>query len=492
MPKPNGCPKISDKDFQARFSEAIAPLGADGARHEAARCLYCYDAPCIDACPTHIDIPSFIRKIATGNLIGSARTILAANPLGATCARVCPVENLCEGACVRNDTDHPVAIGRLQRHAMDAFVATGKPFFVAGAFDGNGAGREATAGRAGANRDAARPRGARESAPRVAVVGAGAAGLACAVELRRAGVNVVLFEGRAKAGGLADYGIVPWRLPRDVPALEVREVERAGAEIRTGVMVGIDVLPSELLADFDAVFLGVGLGRAKPLGVSGEELRGVLDALEFIEKVIRKDLKRLDLGQRVAVIGCGNTAMDAANCARKLGCDVSVFYRRTEAEAPAYPDELKLAKSLGVQFRWLTSPVAIRGRGGRVARMAFDSMRLGKPDRSGRRMPAPIDGGRFTVEVDTVIRAVGQERVEELLNLFGVKHARGRVEADATTRRTSNPKVWAGGDLVNGGLEVVNAVEEGKVAARSILTALGVAAPSDARLVGAPLEVRHA
>ncbi|MFN0151431.1 MAG: NAD(P)-dependent oxidoreductase [bacterium] len=463
MPNQSRCPKISDKDYAARFSESLPPLGADGARHEAARCLYCYDAPCITACPTHIDIPSFIRKIATSNLIGSARTILAANPLGATCARVCPVENLCEGACVRVETDHPVAIGRLQRHAMDAFVATGKPFFIAA--------------------ETPRPQ-------RVAIVGAGAAGLACAVELRRAGVGVVIFEARAKAGGLADYGIVPWRLPRDVPALEAREVVRAGAELRTGLVVGEDVTAAVLLAEFDAVFLGVGLGRAKPIGVPGEGLRGVLDALEFIERVIKKDLAKLEVGRRVAIIGCGNTAMDAANCAKKLGCDeVTVYYRRTEEDAPAYPNEIELAKELGVHFRWLTSPVAIRGVGGRVAKMTLDTMRLGRADKSGRRKPAPVKGARFTAAVDTVIRAVGQDRIEELLNHFGVRHAHGRIETKGKSRRTSNAKVWAGGDLVNGGLEVVNAVEEGKVAARSILDALGVPPSAASRLVPGELEV---
>ncbi len=483
MPNQSRCPKISDKDYTARFSESLAPLGVDGARHEAARCLYCYDAPCITACPTHIDIPSFIRKIATSNLIGSARTILAANPLGATCARVCPVENLCEGACVRVETDHPVAIGRLQRHAMDAFVATGKPFFIAGE-------TPRAAGVARKSRSKSESKRKTASAPRVAIVGAGAAGLACAVELRRAGVGVVIFEARAKAGGLADYGIVPWRLPRDVPALEVREVVRAGAELRTGLIVGEDVTAPVLLAEFDAVFLGVGLGRAKPIGSPGEGLRGVLDALEFIERVIKKDLAKLDVGRRVAIIGCGNTAMDAANCAKKLGCDeVTVYYRRTEEDAPAYPNEIELAKELGVHFRWLTSPVAIRGSGGRVAKMTLDTMRLGRADKSGRRKPAPVKGGRFTQAVDTVIRAVGQDRIEELLNHFGVRHTHGRIETKGKSRRTSNAKVWAGGDLVNGGLEVVNAVEEGKVAARSILDALGVAPSAASRLVPGELEV---
>ncbi len=477
MPTTPGCPKISDADYLARFSEAIDPLGADGARAEAARCLYCFDAPCIGACPTHIDIPSFIRKISTGNLVGSARTILAANPLGATCARVCPVENLCEGACVRVDMDHAVAIGRLQRHAMDAYQATGKPFFEAGA---------------PAKFDGARAKAAKGRTPRVAVVGAGAASLACAAELRRAGVDVVVFEARKAAGGLCDYGIVPWRLPRDVPALEVREIERAGATVRRGVRVGEDVPAAELLAEHDAVFLGVGLGRGKKMGVPGEDARGVIDALEFIERVVKKEFKKLDVGRRVAVIGCGNTAMDAANCAKKLGCEeVTVYYRRSEAEAPAYPHEIELAKTLGVQFRWLTAPVAIRGVKGRVARATFDTMRLGRPDKSGRRKPAPVPRGRFTVPVDTIIRAVGQEMIEQLLDEMSVAHKNGRIATDSATARTSNAKVFAGGDMVNGGLEVVNAVEEGKVAARGILAALGLPPPRGSRVVAGALSRRE-
>jgi glutamate synthase (NADPH/NADH) small chain len=465
MPPTTGCPKITDAEYAARFSEAFGPLGADGGRAEAARCLFCFDAPCIDACPTHIDIPLFIRKISTGNLIGSARTILAANPLGATCARVCPVENLCEGACVRVPMDHAVAIGRLQRHAMDALAASGKPFFEAGA-----------------PARASGPRAAHGG--RVAVVGAGAAGLACAAELRRAGVEVVVFEARKTPGGLCDYGIVPWRLPRDVPALEVREVARAGAEIRSGVAIGRDVPAERLLAEFDAVFLGIGLGRSKRMGIPGEDLRSVIDALEFLEKVIKKEFKRLDVGRRVAVIGCGNTAMDAANSAAKLGCDeVTVFYRRTEEEAPAYPHEIALAKTLGVRFRWLTAPTAIRGVRGRGARATLDTIRRGRAGAGGRRKPAPIAGKRFTVAVDTVIRAVGQETIESVLDDFGVAHKRGRIQVDARTRATSNPKVWAGGDMVNGGLEVVNAVEEGKIAARGILASLGLPPPPGSRLV---------
>ena len=249
--------------------EGETSLSMQAAREEATRCLFCYDAPCVAACPTGIDVPGFIHAIATGNLDGSARTILAANPLGGTCARVCPVESLCEGACVRVPLDGPVKIGALQRVAMDAYRDAGRPFFVPGAATGK----------------------------RVAVVGAGPAGLACAAELRRHGIDVTIFEARAKAGGLAAYGIVPWRHARDMTAHEVAEVERAGVEIRRGTRVGeagagdaaagaTGPTATELLAEYDAVFLGLGLGRSRRLGVPGEGLEGVVDALTLLEPVV--------------------------------------------------------------------------------------------------------------------------------------------------------------------------------------------------------------
>ena len=428
----------------------VGPLGPVAARAEAERCLYCFDAPCVAACPTHIDIPSFIHKIATDNSVGSARTILAANPLGATCARVCPVESLCEGACVRAAIDHPVAIGRLQAHVMDAYAATGRPFIDT------------------------RPVGERPVAGRVAVVGAGPAGLACAAELRRAGIDVTVFEARERAGGLCDYGIVPWRHSRETTAREVAEIERAGATVRSGVRIGEAIEPWRLLDEFDAVFLGVGLGQSRQLGIPGEELDGVVDALDVLARVVHDAPGGPRLGRRVGVIGGGSTAFDVAAAAVSAGCEeVALFYRRSEAEAPAYSHAIELAKSLGVRLRWLAAPVEIRGRGGRVTLVEFDTMRLGEPDASGRREPQPVPGGRFTVELDTVVRAVGQRGVEGLLDGFGVVHAGGRVQVDPQTGRTSNPKVWAGGDVGSGGREVVHAVEGGKVAARSIAVMLG-------------------
>ena len=444
-------------------------LAPQAAREEATRCLFCYDAPCVAACPTGIDVPGFIHAIATGNLDGSARTILAANPLGGTCARVCPVESLCEGACVRVPLDGAVKIGALQRVAMDAYRDAGRPFFVPGAPVGK----------------------------RVAVVGAGPAGLACAAELRRHGIDVTIFEARAKAGGLAAYGIVPWRHAREMTAHEVAEVERAGVEIRRGTRVGAagagdaaagatGPTATELLASHDAVFLALGLGRSRRLGVPGEGLEGVVDALTLLEPVVTGEAA-LDgdgpnpvRGRRVGVIGGGSTAMDAAAAAVQLGADeVTVFYRRGEAEAPAYPHAIELARSLGVRFHFLVAPVEITGTDGRVSGAVFDTMRLGEPDASGRAAPQVIPGARLSVELDAIVVATGQESLERLVDEFAVSSRAGRVTVDPATGQTDNPRVWAGGDVVNGGREVVDAVQDGKVAAASIAAALGVAvAPS--------------
>ncbi len=422
-------------------------LSLQVAQEEAARCLFCFDAPCVAACPTGIDVPRFIRGIATGNLDGSARTILAANPLGGTCARVCPVESLCEGACVRGPLDRAIPIGALQRVAMDAYRDAGRPFFTAGPATGK----------------------------RVAIVGAGPAGLACAAELRRAGIDVTLFEARAQAGGLCAYGIVPWRHAREMTAHEVAEVERAGAEIRRGTRVGQDLAAADLVASYDAVFLGMGLGRNRRLGIPGEDLDGVIPALQLLEPVVTGEPGGTPIGARVGVIGGGSTALDAAAAAVQLGAEeVTVFYRRSEAEAPAYPHAIELARSLGVRFAWLTAPVEISGRDGRVSGATFDRMRLGAPDRSGRPAPTRVPDGEFSVALDSVVVATGQESVERLVQEFGVASRGDRVTTDPATGRTDEPRVWAGGDLVNGGREVVHAVQEGKLAARSIAAALGV------------------
>jgi dihydropyrimidine dehydrogenase (NAD+) subunit PreA len=429
----------------------LTPLTAAAARAEAERCLYCHDAPCTEACPADIDVPGFIRKIATGNVDGAARTILGSNPLGATCGAACPVERLCEGACVREALDQPIAIGRLQRHAVETYAATGAAFFTPGDATGK----------------------------HVAIVGAGPAGLACAAELRRSGVAVTLFDAAARAGGLGDHGIVPWRLPRETVALEAAEVQRAGARFVLGTTVGRDVDAASLLGAHDAVVVAAGLGHAKRIGVPGEDLQGVVDALDLIGGAI-DGTGATSVGRRVGVIGGGSTAFDAAAAAVRLGAEeVTVFYRRGAMECPAYPHAIDLARRLGVAIHWLTAPAAILGDE-RVTAVAFQAMALGELDTSGRPRPEPIPGSGFTVELDTVVRAIGQDgpsAMPALLDALGVEVLGGVAAADPTTGRTSNPRVWAIGDIVSGGAEVVDAVEAGKLAAASIVESLGLAAP---------------
>jgi dihydropyrimidine dehydrogenase (NAD+) subunit PreA len=438
--------------FQSHLLQPLPPLTDGAARTEAERCLYCDDAACTRACPAGIDVPLFIRKIATGNLEGSARTILAQNPLGGTCGAACPVERLCEGACVRTALDRPIAIGRLQRHAIESYAAAGGRFFAPGP----------------------------ETGLRVAIVGGGPAGLACAAELRRAGIGVTVHDAKDRPGGLADHGIVPWRLPRQLVALEVREVEAAGARIVPGSRVGRDVDPHALLSAHDAVVVATGLGHGRALGIAGEDKAGVEDALAVIGRAIDGSAAGEAVGRRVGVIGGGSTAFDAAAAAVRLGAEeVTLFYRRGPEECPAYPHAIELARSLGVTIRWLTAPVEIKGHD-RVTGLVLEAMRLGEPDASGRRRPEAMPGSRFEVALDTVVRAVGQDgpaSVAGVLEALGVTVRDGVAIADPATGRTANAKVWAVGDIANGGAEVVDAVQAGKLAARSIVEALGAGGP---------------
>lgn len=432
-----------------RVPEPFLPLpllSPAAARTEAERCLYCHDAACTHACPTGIDVPSFIRKIATDNVEGSARTILAANPLGATCGAACPVERLCEGACVRTALDRPIEIGRLQRYAVETAALGG---------------------------DAFRPR--EETERTVAIVGAGPAGLACAAELRRAGVAVTLYDAKPRAGGLGDHGIVPWRLPRETVACDVDAVVGAGATLVLDTIVGRDIAPDDLLVEHDAVVLAIGLGHGRRLGIPGEDLEGVVDALDVIGQAIDGSTGVI-VGPRVAVIGGGSTAFDAAAAAVRLGAEeVTLFYRRGPAETPAYPHAIELVRKLGVRIEWLTAPVEICGEG-TVWAADFERMRLGEPDATGRRRPERIPESRFEVHLDTIIRAVGQAGPTDVLTALGVEVRNGVATTDAAGR-TGNPRVWAIGDIVNGGAEVVNAVQAGKLAAHSIVDALGIGGP---------------
>lgn len=420
------------------LGEAEGPMGGFEASLEANRCLYCYDAPCLQACPTHIDIPGFIRQIAHGRPRDAALTILESNLLGATCSRVCPVQELCEGACVLGAVKKPVNIGRLQRYAMDAAARDPRPPVKAGPPSGK----------------------------RVAVVGAGPAGLSCAGELARRGHAVDVFEKRDLPGGLSTYGIVGLREPLEVALAEARMIEGLGVAVHTGRALGENLDWAQLEDDFDAVFLAVGLGRVPPLGVPGDGL--AVDGLDFVERAKLGSAPNL-AGRRVAVVGAGNTAIDCATVAKRLGAAaVTIVYRRGPDEMGAYPHEYRFALEEGIAFRFLAQPTAVLGEGGRTVGLRCRPMELGEPGPDGRRGARPGPGAEFTVEADLVVAAIGQEKPAGAA-LAGFGRERGYLKVDGSFR-TGRAGVFAGGDAVRstGDASTVMAVQDGKLAALAI------------------------
>lgn len=432
--------------LKRNFVELKNKMTKNEAIEEANRCLYCYDAPCIKACPTSIQIPNFIKKIASGNMKGSATTILEANPIGASCARVCPTEELCEGACVLNSSTKPIKIGELQRYATDWAMETNAQLFKQGPSNGH----------------------------KVAIIGAGPAGLSAARELSRFGYQVTIYEAEAKAGGLGSFGIVAFRLPNDVVDWEVEQIEQLGVDIQTNTTVGVDITADEILAEYDHVILAVGMGAVPNLGIEGEDLEGVHDAIEFVRKTKMGPLTNDIVGKRVAVIGAGNTAIDGATSAVRLGADnVQILYRRTQKEMTAYQFEYEFAKQDGVEFKWLTAPKEIIGNeAGRVTGIECVKMKLGELGPDGRQRPEEVQGSNFIIKVDAVIKAIGQTRFVALIEAFGLDHTNGVVDIDETTMQTSNDKVFACGDVVFGNGQgeamVVTAVQQGKDAAYKI------------------------
>jgi dihydropyrimidine dehydrogenase (NAD+) subunit PreT len=420
------------------LGELQLPLTRNEALVEAARCLMCYDAPCTHACPTHIDIPKFIKKISTDNLRGSARTILESNLLGATCARVCPVQELCEGACVLGAEHKPIAIGRLQRHAMDSI--SGKEFTVLQRAPATG--------------------------KKVAVIGAGPAGLSCAGELAKRGHGVTLFEKRDLAGGLSTYGIIGLREPMDVAIAEAGMISGLGVNVVKGRELGKNLTLAELQANFSAVFLSVGLGITPALEIPGEE--HILDGLDYIEGS-KLDAANLKIGRNVVVIGAGNTAIDCATIAKRLGADmVTMVYRRTEKEMTAYAHEYDFIKREGVGFSFLTQPVRVLAENGTVRGLECVRMSLGAADASGRPSPQLLGGSEFVLPADQIVKAIGQEK-PALAELLQLKTEKGFIRVDANFE-TNLPGVYSGGDCIRarGAASTVMAVQDGKLAARSI------------------------
>jgi glutamate synthase (NADPH/NADH) small chain len=417
--------KLPEHRSETRFHDKAPLFTESEAKLEAERCLYCVDAPCIKACPTSIDIPTFIKKIASGNVTGSARTILESNLLGYSCARVCPVEVLCAGDCVYNATDRPpIQIGRLQRYATETARASGKRLL---------------------------PTPKPKSGKRVALVGAGPASIACAAALALDGHEATLFEKRHVPGGLNTYGIAPYKLLATDSLQEIEWLATLGVQFVFGRELGTSITGAELLEKYDAVFLGLGLGEDSRLPLPTPA--GVWGATTFIEAMKTGMLRVTTLG-RVLVIGGGNTAIDAAREARGLGAtEVVMAYRRTVAEMSGYVHELEGARKEGVRLVENAQPAAFVDGG-----MSFKDS--SNPSRE------------FTILADTILLAIGQAKLGALASQFpGVAiDAAGRIVVDEATGRTGHPRVYSGGDCVNGGKEVVNAVAEGQRAARALCT----------------------
>jgi glutamate synthase (NADPH/NADH) small chain len=454
--------RLPAQAYATRFADASPRLSHSQALLESERCLYCFDAPCATACPTGIDVPSFIKRIADGNLRGAARTILDSNPLGGMCARVCPTENLCEAVCVRyTQEDRPVAIGRLQRHAVDGLMESDRPQVFT---------RAASTGK------------------KVAVVGAGPAGLACAYTLARLGHDVVVFDAKPKAGGLNEYGLASYKTPDnfaqrelawllDIGGIEIRNnwTLQTEAEIYAlrqhysavfqgnvrAALAGSSL--ASLRQDHAAVFLGMGLATTQPLGVPGEDLNGVEDAVDFIARLRQsEDFSTLPIGRRVVVIGGGMTAVDAAVQSRLLGAEsVHIVYRRGPETMSSSQEEQHWAQTNGVTIHHWLAPVEVVGQDGHATGVTFARQAMV----NGRLQPT---GHTEFMEADMVFKAIGQKLGNPVLAEAGLNLQDGRIVTDADGQ-TNLPGVWAGGDCRAGGLDLtVEAVEHGKRSAHAI------------------------
>lgn len=440
--------RLNKEQYEANFADIHPPYeNITAAKVDANRCLFCYDAPCMKSCPTSIDVPKFIKQIATENIKGSAKTIFSSNIMGAGCSKVCPVEKLCEGACVYNLLEEePIPIAKLQRYSTEKAMQNNWQLFQ----------RKASTGK------------------KVAIVGAGPAGLSCAHSLSKEGIDVTIYEKESKGGGLMTYGIAAYKVTPQFCEDEVNYIlSIGGIEIKYNQELGKDISLTDLQNNYDAVYLGLGVGVARQLDIPGEDLEGVEDAISFIYDLRSKGYPAIPVGDKVAVIGMGMTAIDAATQAKRLGAkEVTMLYRRTEEEMPCTKHELDIAMLDGCEIIWLAAPKEVKGVDGKVTALVCTKMQLGEPDASGRR--SPVDTGEtFSLEVDMVIKAAGQTPFETLINELKIQNSKGKISIDDNCA-TNIKGVFAGGDAVNGGKEVVDAVQAGKDGAASILLYLGI------------------
>jgi glutamate synthase (NADPH/NADH) small chain len=440
--------RLTPDQYEQNFSDIHPPFeNKTAAQVEANRCLFCYDAPCTKSCPTGINVPKFIKQISTDNVKGSALTIFSSNIMGAGCSKVCPVEKLCEGACVYNLLEEePIPIARLQRYSTEIAMEKNWQLFE----------RKPSTGK------------------KVAIIGAGPSGLSCAHVLSREGIDVTIFEKESKGGGLMTYGIAAYKVTPQFCEDEVNYITAIGGiEIKYNHELGKNISLTDLQKNYDAVYLGVGVGVARRLDIPGEEMEGVVDAISFIYELRAKGYSSVPVGDKVAVIGMGMTAIDAATQAKRLGAkEVTLVYRRTQEEKPCTEAELDIAKLDGCEIIWLAAPKEVKGINGKTSQLVCSIMKLGEPDSSGRR--SPVDTGEtFALDVDMVIKAAGQVPFEEIVSESKIDNTKGKIIINNHSA-TNLPGVFAGGDCVNGGKEVVDAVQAGKDGAAAILKYLNL------------------
>lgn len=432
----------TEAEFEKNFQQIKPLMDETQAYYESSRCLFCYDAPCINACPTHINIPLFIRQINSGNTLGSAKTIYDSNYFGFACGKVCPTEVLCEGACVYTVQDiKPIEIGRLQSYATSVAIKQKKKLFVIPA--GNG--------------------------KKVAVIGAGPASVSCACELRTLGYAVELFEAKSFPSGLTIYGVAPYKISNEDALNEMNYLqEQFGFKVFYNNAIKNKKDLERLEKNYDAVFIGIGLGKTSQVDIPGENKKNCIGAVEFIEQ-LRMNHHTIKVGKKVVVLGAGNTSMDAASESARMGAEeVILAYRRSKENMPAYEFEYDLAKSVGVKGLFNVAPVEIIGND-KVEGVKFIQMKSISTNGDRKSKLEPVPNSDFVIDCDMVIKATGQSKQIDFLQLISnLKLVKSKIEVNPETYQTTNPKYFAAGDVVNGGKEVVNAVAEAKIAAHGI------------------------